>query len=121
MKAYTAKTKDGFVTALENVIDYFEKEGHKVKSLRSASQHFMKWGPVRQLLDKKVQSQYSLPSAHYQNLLKSYVQTVVKAVSTILHGQLLLKATLWNYALFYVIDCHNSTPNSFSFGVLITI
>jgi hypothetical protein len=30
MRAYTSKTKDGFVTALENIIAYFEDFGHKV-------------------------------------------------------------------------------------------
>jgi hypothetical protein len=33
-------------------------------------------------------------------------------VSTIIHSQSLLKANLWNYALFHVVDCHNSTPNA---------
>ena len=49
---------------------------------------------------------------YYQNLAERYVQTIVKAVSTNLHGQSLLKANLWDYALFYVISCKNSTPNS---------
>jgi hypothetical protein len=35
IEAYTAKTKDGFVTALEDVIDHFQKYGHKVKFFRS--------------------------------------------------------------------------------------
>jgi len=51
MKAYTAKTKDGFVTALEDVINHFQKYGHKVKSFRSDSEQIMKWGPVKQLLE----------------------------------------------------------------------
>jgi len=73
----------------------------------------MKWGPVKQVLESKgIQPQHSLPYAHYQNLAERYVQTIVKAVSTNLHGQSLLKANLWDYALFYVINCKNSTPNS---------
>jgi hypothetical protein len=44
--------------------------------------------------------------------VERYVQTVVKAVSTIIHGQSLLKANLWDYALFYTVDHRNSTPNS---------
>jgi hypothetical protein len=73
----------------------------------------MKWGPVKQLLESKgIQPQHSLPYAHYQNLVERYIQTIVKAVSTVLHGQSLLKAHLWDYALFYVINCRNSTPNS---------
>jgi hypothetical protein len=113
MRAYTSKTKDGFVTALENTITYSEDFGHKVKAFRSDSEQIMKWGPVKQLLESKgIQPQHSLPYAHYQNLAERYVQTIVKAVSTNLHGQSLLQANLWDYALFYVINCKNSTPNS---------
>jgi hypothetical protein len=73
----------------------------------------MKWGPVKQLLENKgIQSEYSLPYAHYQNLVERYVQTITKAVSTIIHGQSLLKASLRYYALFYVVDCCNATPNT---------
>jgi hypothetical protein len=113
VKAYTAKTKNGFVTALEDVINYFGKYGHQVKYFRSDSEQIMKWGAVKQLLEKKgIASEYSLPYAHYQNLVERYVQTITKAVSTILHSQSLLKANLWNYALFHVVDCRNSTPNA---------
>jgi hypothetical protein len=113
MRAYTSKTEDGFVTALENTITYFEDFGHKVKAFRSDSEQIMKWGPVKQLLESKgIQPQHSLPYAHYQNLAERYVQTIVKAVSTNLHGQSLLKANLWDYALFHVVNCKNSTPNS---------
>jgi hypothetical protein len=113
MKMYTAKTKDGFVTALEDVINHFQKYGPKIKFFSSDSEQIMKWGPVKQLLENKgIQSEYSLPYAHYQNLVERYVQTITKAVSTIVHGQSLLKAILWNYALFYVVNCHNATPNT---------
>ena len=60
MKAYTAKTKDGFVTALEDVINHFQKYGHKVKSFRSDSEQIMKCGPVKQLLENNgIQYEYS--------------------------------------------------------------
>jgi len=36
----------------------------------------------------------------------------VKAVLTNLHGQSLLKAKMWDYALFFVVNSKNSTPNS---------
>jgi len=105
IKAYTAKAKNGFATALEDVIDYFEGQGHKVKFFRSDSEQIMKWGPVKEFINKKgIKPQYSLPYAHYQNLVERYVQTVVKAVSTVIHGQSLLRAKLWVYALFYTID-----------------
>jgi len=73
MKAYTAKTKDGFVTALGDVINYVAEQGHKVKSFRSDSEQIMKWGPVKEFLGKKgIKLQYSLPYAHYQNLVERY-------------------------------------------------
>jgi hypothetical protein len=113
MRAYTSKTKDVFVTAIQDIIAYFENFGHKVKAFWSDSEQIMKWGPLKQLLKSKgIQPQHSLPYAHYQNLVERYVQTIVKAVSTVLHGQSLLKAHLWDYALFYVVNCRNSTPNS---------
>jgi hypothetical protein len=105
MRAYTSKTKDGFVTALENIIAYFDDFGQKVKVFRYDSEQIMKWGPVKQLLESKgIQLLHSLPYAHYQNLVERYIQTIVKAVSTVLHGQSLLKANLWDYALFYVVN-----------------
>jgi hypothetical protein len=111
VRAYTAKTKEGFVTALDDVIKHFRNYEHQVKFFRSDSEQIIKWGPVRQLLQEEgIQHECSLPYAHYQNLVERYVQTICKATSTILHGQSLLKASLWNYALFYVVDCQNTTP-----------
>jgi hypothetical protein len=106
VRAYTAKRKDGFVTALDDVIKNFKNYGHQVKFFRSDSEQIIKWGPVRQLLQKEgIQHEFSLPYAHYQNFVERYVQTICKATSAVLHGQSLLKASLWNYALFYVVDC----------------
>jgi hypothetical protein len=103
--------------AFYDVINHFEKHGHKVKSFRSDSEKIMKWGLVKQLLKgKSIQGQYLLPNTHYQNLVERYVQIITKAVSTIIHGQSLLKANIWSYALFHVIDCCNSTPNTKSNG-----
>jgi hypothetical protein len=68
---------------------------------------------VKQLLESRgIQPQHSLPYAHYQNLAERYVHTIVKAVSTNLHSQSLSKANLWDYALFYLVNCKNSTANS---------
>jgi hypothetical protein len=73
----------------------------------------MKWGPVIEFLGKRgIKPQYSLPYAHYQNLVERYVQTIVKAVSVTIHGQSFLKANLWDYALFYAVDRRNLMPNS---------
>jgi hypothetical protein len=50
---YTARTKDGFVSALEDVINYFAVQGHEVKLFRTASEQIMKWGPVKKFINKK--------------------------------------------------------------------
>jgi hypothetical protein len=46
VRAYTAKTKDGFVTALEDVINNFRNYGHQVKFLRSDLEQIIKWRAV---------------------------------------------------------------------------
>ncbi len=43
LMAYTAKTKDRFVTALEDVIKHFKNYGHQVKFFRSDSEQIIKW------------------------------------------------------------------------------
>jgi hypothetical protein len=70
MRAYMSKTKDSFVTALQDTIAYFENFGHKVKAFQSDLEQIMKWGPVKQLLEcKGIQPEHSLPFANYQNLV----------------------------------------------------
>lgn len=69
IKAFTTKTKDGFVTASKDVISYFEKHGHKVKSFRSDSEQMMKWGPVKQL------SWIIKPSSHNIHFLTHTIKT----------------------------------------------
>jgi hypothetical protein len=76
------------------------------------SEQIMKWGPVKQLLKNNGNQPYYLfPYVHYKNMVEKYVRTIMKAASTIIHGQCLLKASLWNYALFYVAECCNVMSN----------
>jgi len=113
--AYTSKTKDGFVSALRMTLDLFRGYGHQVKYFRSDSETIMRNGDVIRLLRDpiyNVKSEYSLPYAHYQNLVERHVQTVTKSVSTLLHGQAFLSAKFWDYALYYTIDHRNATPNT---------
>ena len=53
----------------------------------------------------------STPEAHYQNFVERYVQTINKFTSALLHGQDILQAKHWNWALFHAIDCRNRVPN----------
>ena len=49
---------------------------------------------------------------HYQNFVERYVQTIIKFTSALLHGQDILQAKHWNWALFHAIDCRNRVPNT---------
>lgn len=109
----TSKSKDGFITALKYVYEWYLSHGHTIKAFRSDSENIMVHGEVADFLQAKVvDQQYSLPYAHYQNLVERHVQTVVNAVGTIIHDQPLLGNSFWDYALFYVIDVKNHTPNT---------
>ena len=43
--------------------------------------------------------------------VRHYVQTINKFTSALLHGQDILQAKHWNWALFHAIDCRNRVPN----------
>jgi len=110
--AYTSATKDGFITALSDVYEFYKKYGHKINIFRSDSENILVHGDVERFLSAQaVDQQYSLPYAHHQNLVERHVQTVTKAVSTAMHDQVLLGASFWDYALFHVINLKNNTPN----------
>ena len=109
----TSKTKDGFLTSLQYVYDWYTSKGYTIQKFRSDSENIMVEGGVAEFLKTKgVDQQFSLPYAHYQNLVERHVQTVVNRVTTTLHDQIFLGFTWWDYCLFHVIQLMNSTPNS---------
>jgi hypothetical protein len=54
----------------------------------------------------------SSPYAHYQNGAERSVQTIIKGTSSVLHGQVWLRADLWNEVLRYYTHTRNHTPNA---------
>jgi hypothetical protein len=110
---YTSASKDGFVQALELVVEWYRSMGREVRILRTDSERVLTMGAVATYLSNQgIKSEQSVPYAHYQNLVERYVQTTSKGVSALLHGQRFLKAEHWDKALFHYIDCRNRTPNS---------
>jgi hypothetical protein len=90
---FTSKTKDGFITSLKQVYDFYLVHGHKIINFRSDSEEIMVHGSVEEYLASNgVIQQLSLPYEHHQNLVERHVQIVGKAVTTVIHDQLLLAA-----------------------------
>jgi hypothetical protein len=109
----TSKSKDGFITALKHCYDWYKSQGHTIRAFRSDSENIMVSGGVEEYLKSQVvEQQFSLPYAHWQNLVERHVQTVVNMTTTVLHDQMLLGWSFWDYCLFYVIVLLNNTPNS---------
>jgi hypothetical protein len=110
---FTSKTKDGFITALQHVYDWYSSHGHTIKTFRSDSENILVHGDVASYLKSNaVNQQFSLPYAHYQNLVERHVQTIVNFVVAVLHDQQLLGDSFWDYCIFYVIVIKNNTPNT---------
>ena len=113
LHVFTAKTKDGFITSLREVYNYYKQKGYEMKGFRSDSENIMVYGDVPKFLASHgVNQTMSLPYAHFQNLIERHVQTVVKGVTTLMHAQQYLDSTFWNYALFHFVSVRNDTPNS---------
>ena len=111
--AHTSRTKDGFITTLKLVYEDYASHGHKMLSFRSDSEQIMVVGDVAAFLASNgTDQQWSLPYQHYQNLVERHVQTISKAISTIILDQNLLGSSFWGYALQYIIWLKNCTPNT---------
>ena len=112
LHAFTAPTKDGFITALRTVYDFYLSHGHQMLGFRSDSENIMVYGDIPAFLDSKgVHQSHSLPYTHNQNLVERHVQTVTKMLSAMMHTQTLLDASWWDYALYHLIELKNNSPN----------
>ena len=111
--AFTSRTKDGFITSLKSVYDFYLSHGHRIHVFRSDSENILVYGDVPEFLESKtVKQDLSLPYSHYQNLVERHVQTIVKSIATIMHDQVLLAASFWDYALWHLITLKNHSPNT---------
>ena len=113
MLAYTGKVKDSFLEAYKQAVEHFKRWGHEVKAFRSDAETVLKDGKMGAYLrENGIVHELSTPEAHYQNFVERYVQTINKFTSALLHGQDILQAKHWNWALFHAIDCRNRVPNT---------
>ena len=113
MLAYTGKVKDSFLEAFKQAVEHFKRWGHEVKAFRSDAETVLKDGKMGAYLrENGFVHELSTPEAHYQNFVERYVQTINKFTSALLHGQDILQAKHWNWALFHAIDCRNRVPNT---------
>ena len=112
LMAFTGKTKDTFTEAFKQAVDIMRRWGHEVKAFRSDAETVLKDGKMGEYLrENKYIHELSTPEAHYQNFVERYVQTVGNFTSALLHGQDILQAKHWNWALFHAVDCRNRVPN----------
>jgi Reverse transcriptase (RNA-dependent DNA polymerase) len=113
MHVYTAKSKDGYLSAIKSVIKWYRSKNLNPKIMRTDSERMLIMGDVGRYLEiEGITPEHSAPDAHYQNFVERYVQTVVKGTSAMLHGQRFLKANQWDKALYHLVDCKNHSPNS---------
>ena len=115
---FTSRTKDGFITALKQVYDFYTKHGHTMRVFRSDSEQILISGDVAEFLNTSaVKQDLSLPYAHHQNLVERHVQSIVNSVTTSIHDQALLGPSFWDYCLFNVVATKNRSPNTKTDGL----
>jgi len=118
LNVYLSKTIDGFLTALRSVYDFYVSHGHKARGFRSDSENIFVYGDIPAFLESQgVNQTFSLPYAHYQDLVERHVQTIVKMTSTTMHDQKLLGANFCDYCLYHSVSLKNATPNSKTDGL----
>jgi len=89
-----------------------------MKTFRSDSEKILVEGNVEEFLNNmNVEPEFSLPYNHHQNLVDRHVLTITKTVSAIIHDQVLLDASFWDYAIFHTVNLRNNTPNTKTNGL----
>ena len=110
--ALTGKLKSEYPEKLTLVIEFFRKKGHPMRVIRSDDEWVCKSTTVSViLLEADVLSQSSVPYQHHQNSAERDIQTLLKSMATMMHDQTFLKANMWPYALDWVVETRNRTPN----------
>jgi Reverse transcriptase (RNA-dependent DNA polymerase) len=105
-------SKTEFLKFLKLEVAFYELHGKVVKVLRTDDEAVLKDPAVMAFLaEKKIIAQRSVPYQHYQNSVERDVQTIIKGVSALIHGQYLLKGNKWPYALKWYCDTRNRSPN----------
>jgi hypothetical protein len=109
---YFGSDKTAFVDSFKDVIQFYRKWGHTPKILRADNDTVIQSRLMTDLLTEyKMEATYSTPYQHYQNPVEREVQTMQKAVSTMLHAQPWLQADMWHTAVAHWANVANHTPN----------
>ncbi len=92
---------------------FYEKYKWKpATTLRSDSEPIFLSKEAAEFLETKfIELQTSAPDRHFQNSVERDMQTVIKGVTAVLHGQPFLRLDLWPAALLDFIEKKNRTPN----------
>ena len=109
----TSKDLDSLLSALPQVINWYDKYNCKVLKIRCDAENVMQSQSIIDYCNScSITLQSSIPYCHWQNSVERDVQTIVKGTSTLLHSQPWLRADVWDLALNHFISIRNRTPNS---------
>ena len=108
-----SKKTSAFIDAFKTVLLFYEKYKWKpATTLRTDSEPIFLSKEAAEFLDTKfIELQTSAPERHFQNSVERDMQTVIKGVTAVLHGQPFLRLDLWPAALLDFIEKKNRTPN----------
>ena len=108
-----SKRATAFTDAFKDVLSHFEH--HKCAQasiLRTDSEAIFLSAEVTTFLnDRKMKLQTSAPDCHFQVSVERDMQTIFKALSTMLNSQPYLRYDMWPLALMEYIERKNRTPN----------
>ena len=101
-----------FINALEQVVKYFQQYGHTVKVIRSDySSIYLSEESTTWLTEHGIRMESSTPYQHWQNGVERDMQTMIKAVSTMLYTSTFTRKDLWGHALEHYVYVHGYIPN----------
>ena len=104
--------EDSYLGALEDVLRYFKKHGHRPRVIRTDYYTTFNSAKVKEYESlNNLSHESSSPYIHWQNAVEREVQTLTRYVSTILHDQPFLRASAWSYALTHWTTVYNRLPN----------
>jgi len=108
-----SKQSSAFIEAFNKVLLFYAKHNCKrPTTLRTDSEPIFLSKEVHSYLEEKfIDLNTSAPERHFQNSVERDMQTVIKGVAAVLHGQPFLRLDLWPAALLDFIEKKNRTPN----------
>jgi hypothetical protein len=112
LQIITSRSKEGFLDALKQILNWYVARGWKPKVLRSDNDTVILSSEIQEyLITMGMVQQNSAPYRQFQNSVERDMQTLQKGVSLFLHAQPWLRADLWDLAAHHWVDCRNRTIN----------